>query len=246
MSTKMRALSVCAVALTGGIASADVIETLTFDDMVHGQIVNTQYTTSHGVTISAENFNRDFDLAVAFDTTRRDTRDSDLEDPWRVGNLARDTILGRALIIQENNYGTDDGIANRPDDEGNRPAGTLTFAYDRVMTGFGFDVIDLESTTAEMSSLDFILEGAIVRSVDFSSFLPWGAYGDPTIEYGDNSANRIRLLTADELAIDGFDTVRINVGGSMAFDNIRAVPTPGTMAMLGLGGVCLARRRRSA
>lgn len=244
MSTSFRALSVCALAIAAGSASADISETLDFEGLVHGEIVHAQFEPTHGVSITAENFNRDFDLAVAFDTALRNTRDSDLESPWTVGNLAPDTHLGMALIIQENNVGTGDGVADRPDDEGRRPAGTLMFQYKTVRDGFGFDVIDLESETAEMSSLDFYLDDVLVRSVDFAEFLSGGEFGDNSIVYGNNSANRIDVMSADALGIDGFDAVRINVGGSMAFDNITATPTPGTMAMLGLGGACLARRRR--
>lgn len=244
MSTTTRALSVCALALSAGIASADISETLDFEGLVHGEIVDSQFEATHGVTITAENLNRGFDLAVAFDTERRGTRDSDLESPWSVGNLATDTFLGMALIIQENNVGVGDGVADLPDDEGRRPAGSIMLEYKGVRDGFGFDVIDLESATAEMSSLDFYLDGALVRSVDFGEFLSGGEFGDSSIVYGDNSANRIDVISADALGIAGFDAVRINVGGSMAFDNITATPTPGTIAMLGLGGACLARRRR--
>ncbi len=233
-----------ALALPAATAAADVVQTIDFNDLVHGQIVNTQYQASHGVTITANNYSRDFDLAVAFDTTLMGTRDDDLEDPWANGNLAPNTNLGKALILQENNVGIGDGVADRPDDEGRRPAGSITFAWDQVLTGIGFDIIDLEGTDVEMTVLELYLDGALVRSIDFSSFLPWGAFGDDSIEFGNNSANRIGILTAERLAIEGFDKARFKLGGSMAIDTIRVTPTPGTLTLAGLGGLCLARRRR--
>ncbi|MEZ6242491.1 MAG: PEP-CTERM sorting domain-containing protein [Phycisphaerales bacterium] len=233
-----------ALALPAAAASADIVDVLDFNDLVHGEIVTTQYQASHGVTISADNFSRPFDLAVAFDSTRTGTRDDDLEDPWTNGNLAPNTNLGRMLILQENNTGIGDGIANYPDDEGNRPAGTLTFQWDRMLTGIGFDIIDLESPDVEMTSLKLYKEGSLVRSIDFASFLSGGEFGDPTVQYGNNSANRIGLLTAADLNIGGFDKAVFCLGGSMAIDNIRVVPTPGTITLAGLGGLCLTRRRR--
>ncbi len=236
--------ALAALVLPAAPAAADVVQIIDFNGLAHGEIVNTQYQASHGVTITAYNPNRDFDLAVAFDTTLAGTRDPDLEDPWDGGNLAPNTNMGKALILQENNYGTGDGVADRPDDEGSRPAGSITFHFDQVMTGIGFDILDLESTAAEMSVLELYLDGALVRSIDFSSFLPAGAFGDPTIEFGNNSANRIGVLTADRLAIEGFDKAKFRLGGSMALDNIALVPTPGTLTLAGLGGLCLTRRRR--
>ena len=245
MSTTMRALSVCALALAAGTAGAETIETIDFSGLVHGEIVNTQYQASHGVTIDARNHHRSFDLAVAFDTHRTGTRDDDLEDPWSGGNLAGNTNLGNALILQENNYGVGDGVADRPDDEGNRPAGWIRFSFDEVKTGIGFDILDLESATAEATTLKLYLDGSLVASVDFMDFIDAGSdLYDPSVSYGNNSANRIGMISADDLGIDGFDTAKFKLGGSMAIDTIRTVPAPGTFALLGLGGACVARRRR--
>ncbi len=245
MSTTMRALSVCALAVAAGTAGADTIETIDFGGLVHGEIVSTQLQGSHGVTIDARNYSRSFDLAVAFDTHRTGTRDDDLEDPWSMGNLVGHTNLGNALILQENNYGIGDGVADRPDDEGSRPAGWIRFSFDEVKTGIGFDILDLESATAEASSLKLYLDGSLVASIDFMDFVDAGAdLYDPTVVYGNNSANRIGIISADDLGIEGFDTAKFKLGGSMAIDTIKTVPAPGTFALLGLGGACVARRRR--
>ncbi len=83
----VRIISIAAIAALAGSAQA---QTITFNELEHGRIVNSQYTTM-GVTIAANNFARSFDLAVAFDTQRTGTADPDLEDPWDRGNIPTNT-----------------------------------------------------------------------------------------------------------------------------------------------------------
>ena len=77
-----------AVALTA-VASPATAGTITFDEpllaLVHGEVVDTDFA---GVTITAVNPNKAFDLAVVFDTTVMGTSDPDLEDPFTAGNAA--------------------------------------------------------------------------------------------------------------------------------------------------------------
>jgi hypothetical protein len=177
MSTTTRALSVCALAIAAGSASADVLETIDFGDLVHGEIVSTQYQGSHGVTIDARNYSR--------------------------------------------------------------------FSFDEVKTGIGFDILDLESPDVEATSLKLYLDGSLVASIDFADFInPGSDLYDASVSFGNNSANRIGLISAADLGIAGFDTAKFKFGGSMAIDTIKTVPAPGTFALLGLGGACVARRRR--
>lgn len=214
---------------SSAVAHAEVID---FSGLANGEIVNHQFAPL-GVHISAVNPNRPFDLAGIFDTNLSGTSDPDLEASFSSGNVPLNTNLGNILIIQENDMGD-------PDDEGNRPAGQLIFDFDMTVVSFGFHVVDLESETAEQSSLDFYLNGGLVASVDFEDFLAGGTYDNGVI-YGNNSINMI-----NEFAVaGGFDQAIINVGGSMGFDNIAyTVPAPGAMALIGLGGAICIRRRR--
>lgn len=221
------------IALTAAVmVSAAGADTLDFSDLSHGDVVAAQYA-GQGVNIAAVNFDNllDPDLAMIFDTSLTGTADGDLEDPFSSGNTDLNTPLGNVLIISEN--GT-------PNDEGSRPAGTITFTFDMLVTSFGFHVVDLESETAEQSSLDFYRNGGLVESVDFAEFLAGGSH-DNAVIYGNNSINLV-----NEFAVaGGYDELVINVGGSMGFDNITyTIPTPGALALFGFGGALMSRRRR--
>lgn len=224
------------LALAGGVSLAGA-QTIDFSGLAHGEIVSNQFA---GVTISAVNPNRSFDLAVAFDTTQIGTADPDLEDPFVDGNISGNTFLGNVLILQENDQGIGDGIADNPDDEGSRPAGQLIFDFDVSIQSFGFDLVDLEGAISETSTLEFFLAGSSVLSIDFTEFEAGGAF-DMGALYGNNTLNRI-----DEITVSGgFDRAVINLGGSGAIDNVNyTVPAPGALALLGLGGLVAGRRRR--
>ena len=71
-------------------------------------------------------------------------------------------------------------------------------------------------------------------------------YYDPSIKFGDNSANRIAALTAAELGLERIQSATINFGGSAGVGEltVTGVPSP-TAAIAGLGvmGLMLSRRR---
>ncbi len=233
----MLAVSACATA-------AHAIPVLTFDPAMHGEIITNQYAGSHGITVSANNLNRSFDLAVAFNSLLTGTADPDLEGPpWSGGNLAPDTVLGNMLILQENNTGIGDGIADNPDDEAGRPAGDLIFDFATAQTQFGFDLIDVEGTMEENGMVSFFLGGGMVGApIALSDITNIASpFFDPTVTFGDNTANSLGPWDAADFGAINFDRVVIRLGGSGAVDNI-AVPTPGAGAIL--GGLALAGLRR--
>lgn len=224
-----------------GTSNADII---TFDDvgLVHGSIVTTQIP---GLTVSADNFNFDPDLAVAFDTGETGTSDDDLEGPpWATGNLGNlDTLeLGNVLIISENADGIGDGIADDPDDEGSRPAGQLIFDLDVARSFVGFDLIDIEGVGDDDEPgqfATFFMGGAEVASIEFAEFENGGAHDQGAL-FGNNSVNRIAPI-----GVGLFDRLVISLGGSGAVDNLVLLPTPGALPLfaIGLGLLFLARRR---
>ena len=230
------------------VASSSVAEPVvaSFESMTHGEIITNQFADV-GMSIEAENFQLATAKPVAFNSNLLGTSDPDLQGPnWRKGNLAPNTDLGMLIIIPENMVdANNDGIVDDPDDEGARPAGDLKFTFNDVMTSFGFDVIDMEGPVREMSSIEFLLFGNSVATVDFNDFVTIGSgFYDPTVRFGDNSANRIKPITNTQLGIDGFTSVVIHVGGSAAYDNIVVVPAPASALMLGMGGLVATRRRR--
>lgn len=215
-----------------------------FDSLSNGEIVTNQIS---GVTISAMNPNRPFDLAITFDTLLNGTADGDLEGPsWAAGNLAAAGVeLGNILILAENDIDMDgDGLIDSPDDEGSRPAGTIFIDLDEPAQTFGFDLIDIEADMDEGAGhVEFYMNGGLISSIDFSEFANAASvYYDPTVEYGNNSANRISPINPGAL----FDEVRFVMGGSGGIDNLTfEIPAPGALALLGVAALVGRRRRRA-
>lgn len=241
-------LAAAALAAFGGTASADMID---FNALVHGQIVTTQFQASHGVTISALNPNTGPDLAIAFDSNQLGTADPDLQGPpWSGGNLPLNTPMGSLLILAENYWNPDhDDVLDIPDDEAGMPAGWITFDFDTAITSFGFDMVDVEGVPAEDTWIDFYLGEVFVGSVGYSDLVtPGHDWYDPTIDFGDNTINRVSPILASDFGQGpgAFDRVSFHLGGSMGLDNITfsTVPSPGALALLGLAGLVTRRRRR--
>lgn len=233
-----------------GVASG---MTLTFDEPTtfeHGTVVTDQYA---GVSIIAENDNRAFDYAVVFDSSLTGTRDEDLQGAtgeaqvWSGGNLW-DTELGNMLVLQENSAGCATGLCSQPDDEGGRPAGSLSFLFDAPVSEVGFDLVDIEGNSLESGSISLLLtdgEGSEKWvEIPFSTFLDES-------DLGNNTANRIEPFQAaqwagDDADLTGIATLKINLGGSGAVDNVRfePVPEPASALLLGLGLIALGARRQ--
>ncbi len=232
-----------AVVVISGVASAGLLD---FSGLQHGEVIGNQFQASDGVTISAVNFNRPFDLAIAFDSNLSGTADPDLESPWNGGNLPSNTDLGMLMILATNNTDQDNnGIIDNPNDEGNRPAGQFILDFSTDQNEFGFDLVDVESINAEDGSVEFFSSGSSVGMVGFADFVDnMSAHYRPGVSYGDNSANTISPLTAAEVGFSSFDRVVITLGGSGGVDNVHFVPTPATGMILTAGAAGFLRRRR--
>lgn len=241
----MRSHMIVASALLAlaGAANADVV--LDFEGMGHGEVVADQFATQ-GVLITAVNFHRPFDTAVVFNSRVIGSADPDLESTnIGLGNLDAN-LLGNMLILQENDTGLDTGIASDPDDEAGRIAGKLIFDLDFNAVSFGFDIVDVDDVVLEMSSVAFYSGGVLVESVSFEDFVDDPGRATTGVVFGDASANRIDPFGVGQSRVESFDRVVLNLGGSMAVDNLRfsEVPTPASAALLILGGLVAFRRHR--
>ncbi len=218
-----------------------------FDSLGHGEVAN---GSIEGVTISAVNNNRKFNYAVGFDSHAMNTEDPDLEAneapmQWSGGNIA-DQNLRTILILQENSAGCAGGTCSLPDDEGGRPAGVLRFEFSVPILDLGFDLIDIESLTAEDAMIEFF-DGTVSATVDLMDFFDRAsALYDPTLVLGNNTANRFVPIRAGFLGLSQIDRVDFNLGGSGGLDNLTmtSVPesTPALLVCLGLVTMTGARR----
>ena len=232
-----------AIALAAVVSAAQAQTVITFDGLEHGRIITNQFD-GLGVTITADNFNRAFDLAAIFDSNRpSDPNDPDLLFPWDRGNLVG-TRLGNVMILAENNTGAGDGVLDNPDDEGSRPAGTFTIDFASPVSYFGLDIVDVEGTMQENGFLRFFRNGVAVGTVSFSDFEDnASAYFDASVDFGDNSANRLGPIYSSDFGTSGFDRVVVRLGGSGAIDNL-VFPAPGASVVLAGGLLAMTRRRR--
>ncbi len=240
-----------------GTSTASVID---FNSIAHGEIVMGQIL---GITVEAVNPNRNHDLAIGFDTNETGTADTDLQKvfggrtSWSGGNMSPAELaaldLGTVLIIAENDFDSDDdgdNLIDSPDDEGSRPAGSITFTFDDPILAVGFDLIDIEGVLeADAPNFEpgafavFRMDSSLVGTVDFAEFLPFGTH-DMNAQFGNNTVNRIAPISFGGMQ---FNSVTIRLGGSGAVDNlVFRVPAPGVAALVGLGlGLLGVLRRRN-
>lgn len=222
-----------------------------FNDLVHGEIITDQYEPA--LSITGTNPNRPFDIVAGFDTQHLGpTADPDLQGPpWSGGNLAvsADAVqIGTALIIAQNDRDIDnDGVLDAPNDEGSNPSGTIDLTFADPIPAFGLDIVDIDGTVSETSSLDFYINGFLLGSVNFAEFADSNsAFYDPTVVFGDHHANRIQPIVASRYFMaDSFDRIVINIGGSSAYDTfVTDIPAPASGVIFIAGSALAVRRRR--
>jgi len=242
--------SVAALAAGTGSAQAVLID---FDGLQTGEIVTSQFA-SDGLLIETENFNRPFDLGIIYDSTGIDPGlDPDLEGPsWAGGNLDPNTVLYNVLIVSQSKWDFNrDGYIDVPNDEGWRPSGEFTLTFTTPITEFGLDLVDIE-LAVENGDIAFYrggVGGTLVGVVGFGDLVDSGSsFYDPTVTFGNNTANRIAPIAASAFSVPDFDTVVVYMGGSGAIDNVQytVVPEPLLVSLLAGGVLLLSRRRRWA
>jgi hypothetical protein len=205
-------------------AQAVVID---FNGFANGTIMDDEYAISHGLTISAVNKSTGPNLAVIFDTTPSDPNSSNFSaDPDLIGPfdsinpaLADGFDPENVLIIQENSSGCDLLSCSRPDDEGSRPAGIISFQFAKAIELLSLDFFDIE--TAE----DGATPDNRIRLFDSEiggNEIAANTYYTPNTN-GDNLWNQILFN-----GVTGVRRIEVYFGGSGALDNLKynVVPVP--------------------
>ncbi len=249
---KMRTILFCG-AMGAAVAFSTVSSTraavLPFDNIGTGSFVGSQYFIQHGVTIAATNNNPAHpDVATIFDTNKTGTPDKDLQTGWVGGNLVG-VNLGKILIVAENVKDSDNnGRIDAPDDE--RDGGNFFFSFSRPIQIIGLDVIDVEFATP-IDYLEFFTNGVSTGTIGLDQFTnPSSPFYDPTIAYGDHTANRISPFNVARLGLPAFNGLIIHMGECAGVDNINftpatAAPEPGMgLVAIGLPLLLGMRRRR--
>jgi hypothetical protein len=222
-----------------------------FNDHQPGTIIDNEYV-GRGVRISVQRTSSGPAVATLYNTNRTGEPDPDEQVPFDLGNLAPSGPGGNVLIIPENATDSNkDGRIDQPNDEGSRPAGQFTFDFTAPVSSFGFDLTDVEGPAEYNANAgyfaSFYLNGNLEARVGFGAFVdPASPFYDPSVRYGDNSANRIRPISARDVGLPYFDRVVLNFGGSGGTDNIffTPVPEPAALGLISLPVLALLRRRR--
>ena len=255
-STLFAAPALLAAAMLAPAAQADRV--ITFNSLDDGLSAS---VNAPGVTVTAEN-PRSYvpDRALVYDTNGTPVHFSSGQyggDGWSMGNIDLNSDLGNGIAVAGKQRPASDPYSIFPFEIG-RPAGTLTFDFDAPLDSFGFTIIDVEGPEEFQTDtgffLDFLSGETELGRIDFADLVtPGNAFYDPTIMFGNRSANRIQPITAAALGVDSFDTVKISLGGSAIVTQITvddapvAVPTPAAAsAGLALLGLMAGRRRRRA
>ena len=249
-------LLTAALASTALASAASAATVIDFNGIATGTTVTTQVS---GLTVSASSpyadspeqvFAWDFNGSPQFEFAGQ-------QAPFTSGNATgRDLGQGLALRGPE---GVLTGFGVLPTAiptplEKRRPAGTINLAFGYELDSFGFTIVDVEGPEEFETNtgffIDFLSDGVDVGSFDFASFVTDddSMVYDPSIQFGDRSANQIQPITAAMLGVDSFDEVRISLGGSAVLAQVTvnpvAVPTPSAaLAGLGLLGAGALRRR---
>ncbi|QQE13051.1 hypothetical protein JD969_06210 [Planctomycetota bacterium] len=197
---------------TTAYSQTNELNVLHFEELKHGQIVDQPLD---GVSVASTNLNVGYSIR-AFDTRIRQSEYPGLEGAdgitgqWNGGNLKHDIVLGKALAIMPH-----EGLA---DDE---MRAAVSFEFSHPVDEFGLDVINIAEDD-EQSHIAFYDGDDLVGMVKLNDFInPTKDLYDPTIEYGDRTANRIRPITADDVDAVEFTRVELHIATKDgAIDNV--------------------------
>lgn len=183
--------------------------------------------------------------------------------------IADDSLFGfpddSQGIIDENDLGRFFGVVDSVNGDNPNGTGTGTWTFDitgasNLLVGIDFAAMgDFESSDSHL--FEYSIDGGGFSTLFASSINEDGSQtytmadgdqfqlDDPMLINGSILDNDFQTLTADVAGTGSVLTIRYTGGGdggseAFAFRNILVVPTPGALALIGLGGLAAIRRRR--
>lgn len=254
ISTAIIALSVSSLSAN---AQVSFVDSISFSGYQHGSIIdpgaNLSSSSYLGTTLSVSPPSGGYNKAVIFATQDPNVPgNSAVEDqdliPNGTGNRGS-ANYGNIAIIQENTSFTitNDRIDNPYSEvDDHRDGGKFTFdlnpGTDVTVNAFRIDLIDVESA------------GQIkIIAYDGTGSFTWTGSDlqglDPSIVYGNASANRTSFLTAADAGLSGITKVDIISTTSFAIDNFKVKGTvvpevsSSLLTILSAGIFCFRRKR---
>ena len=217
---KTGVLAIAAAAIFGGTQAQAL--TLGFDldgngdAIARGQIIDSEYA-SVGVNIVADNPNKDFDWAIAFDAATPTGGDTDLFQPQQ----------GNVLIISERNVLNGAGNVRTPDDEA--LGGSITFNYDVRYNTFSFVLLDNDDAIGD--ALELYLGGSLMSSMALPTTVDGGI---TTVAVTGIRFDTAKIVFGGSGAIDDVTSSVIPVPVTAGL---------GLMGLMAAGSAALRRRR---
>lgn len=220
-----------------GAASAAEIKVIDFEDQTAGAVIDNEYTTSDGVTVSATGGSGD---AMVFDTNNVTGGDTDLAanfDTLTMGGTDNFNP-GNILIISE------DGDSSDPDDAAG--GGTITFTFDRLVSFVDINIFDVD--VGELVTVIFGFEDGSRGEVDISGAdIGNGNYIEFTRTFEEVFGTTLANLFRRPIEIT---SLGIRFSGSGGVDGLQysEIPLPAALPLMlvGLGGLGWASRRKKA
>ena len=248
----MRLLIATIIATAAGSANAAIIniDFSTEDDfitpLVNGQSVESpdEFGNLFNLNVTGGGSGGNDGLAI-FDTSDPGPNDSG-PDPDLLVNL------GNALIFQNNGSSQTGDIFDTPNDDAG--GGSMRWTFLSPVEMLSLDLIDINGGGQQV---DVILTDGLGRTRTYDVPSLWTNDIDSEGPLGYDTLDLTTLAgqlgeggsTATAFEDAGFDitdvtTMDISFAGSGGLDNVRFIPTPGTTALLAMGGIAAIRRRR--
>lgn len=247
MRTAAIALLACAGSVHAGIVTIDFS---TEDDFItplaNGQSVESpdEFGNLFNLNVTAGGAGGNDGLAI-FDTSDPGPNSSG-GDPDLLVNL------GNALIFQNNNSAMTGDFFNTPNDDAG--GGSMRWAFLSPVEMLSLDLIDINGSGQQV---DIILTdgNGLTRTYDVPSLWTNDIDAEGPLGYGTLDLTTLAGQlgeggsTATATEDPGFDPtdvlfMDITFAGSGALDNVKFIPTPGSLAIMGLAGLAATRRRR--